>query len=300
MVSAAGAGGSVRNRSGAPCGPRDPHGMRSGAGDPGPLNPPPPESLSDPMSSSSSSSFASTHHDAGGRHKIKPYHATVLSILGEMGAQRVLDAPCGQGWLGQALKQQGRSLHLDGLGLWEFPEADDGYASAREHDLDTPLPSDCQQYDAVVCGEALHLVRNPGLLLDGFVQAVRPGGRIIITTPNTWNLASRLQYFLRGYHSGFRPCVGLKRGDYIPYFPFSFPQLHLFLDSAGLQDIQLHEVNEPKPRRMRERLLALPAKMYLSGRRRRAADAYERDYWTQAARDQALHGRWLVMSGKKG
>ncbi|OZI35234.1 methyltransferase type 11 [Bordetella genomosp. 1] len=239
------------------------------------------------------------YHDDAQRHPIKPYHATVLSILQAERAQRVLDAPCGQGWLGHALRRRGEPVQVEGLSLWEFPLEGDGYASAREHDLETPLPAHCAEFDAVVCAEALHLVRNPGLLLEGFARAVRPGGRIIITTPNTWYLGSRLQFLLRGYHAGFRPSVGRQRGEYIPFFPLSYPQLHLFFESVGLEDIRLHEVDEPKPRRWTERMLAWPARMYLSGRQRRAQDATEQNYWADAARDQALHGRWLVMSARR-
>jgi len=230
----------------------------------------------------------------------KPYHPVVLSLLRRHGARVALDAPCGTGWLGRALARGQVALDaLDGLGLWEFPPADLPYREVREHDLDTPLPQDLAgRYDAAVCGEAIHLVTNPGLLLAGFRRALGRGGLLVITTPNTWYLRSRWQYLVRGFHSGFSPMVGKRRGEYVTYLPWSFPQLHLFLTHAGFRDVALHEVDEPKPKRAIERLLAVPGALYCRGKRRAAGSGEEAAYWRQAGCPQSLYGRWLVVSAR--
>ena len=139
------------------------------------------------------------------------------------------------------------SVELDGVGLWEFPEADGGYREVIEHDLETPLSLN-RQYDAAVCCEVIHLVTNPGVLVESLRRALRPGGTVVITTPNTWYFRSRLQFLLRGFHSGFRPMVGRQRGqDYITYFPWSYPQLHLLLSHYGYVDITLHGSTRSSP-----------------------------------------------------
>jgi len=226
----------------------------------------------------------------------KPYYSVVLATLAKHGASRVLDAPCGQGWLGHALQKLRPDVHLDGVGLWEFPERASFYQSVKEHDLDEPLPDLGTKYDAVVCGEAIHLVTNPGLLIKSFRGVLKPGGRLIVTTPNTWFSRSRGQFLLRGFHSGFSPMIGKQRGDYITYFPFSFPQLHLLLQHYGFENITIHEVDEPKPKRTLEYVLAWPGWIYC--RRRAATAETETDarYWQQAGSAQSLHGRWLVVS----
>jgi len=229
-----------------------------------------------------------------------PYYPVVLDILRRCGAGSVLDAPCGRGWLGGALQAaSGRQVDLDGVGLWEFPEADGGYRRVTEHDLETPL-SVPEPYDAVVCCEAIHLVTNPGVLVQSFYRALRPGGTLIVTTPNIWYFRSRLQFLLRGFHSGFRPMVGRRRGqDYITYFPWNFPQLHLLFTHYGFSDIALHEVEEAKPKRMAEHLLAVPSRLYYRRQLRRAEDEESRRYWSQAGSRQSVHGRWLVMSARR-
>ncbi|WP_459617095.1 class I SAM-dependent methyltransferase [Bordetella sp. 2513F-2] len=229
----------------------------------------------------------------------KPYHPVVLSILRQHGARVVLDMPCGTGWLGRAVAAGQLALDaLDGLGLWEFPGPDLPYRRVREHDLDTPL-ADAGGYDAIVCGEAIHLLRNPGMMLEGAFRALQPGGRLILTTPNTWRVGSRLAYLLRGFHYGFSPMVDKRRGDYVTYVPWSFPQLHLFLAHQGFCDITLHDVDEPKPKYLVERLAGLPAQRYCRARLRGAGSPGEQDYWRQAGSAQSLYGRWLVMSARR-
>lgn len=228
------------------------------------------------------------------------YRPVVMSILKAHGARTILDAPCGSGWLGEAVRAGSIDVDvLDGMELWDFPDPSLPYRKVQEQDLDKPIPEPEQRYDAVVCGEAIHLVANPGVVLENFRRVLRPGGIAIITTPNTWYPRSRLQFMLRGFHSGFRPAIGKERGkDYITYFPWTYPQLHLLLSHYGYEDITLHEVDEPKPKRFAERLLALPARLYYAQRRRKAPTREEAHYWEQAGRPQSVYGRWLVMSAR--
>lgn len=231
--------------------------------------------------------------------KRKPYHPVVINILKEQSARVVLDAPCGHGWLGNELPRVEPTALIDGLGLWEYPDAVPAYRCVQEHDLDEPLPTALQGYDAVVCGEAIHLLKSPGTALAGFRAALRPGGTLVVTTPNTWHARSRGQFFLRGFHSGFSPMYGKRRGEYITYFPFSFPQLHLILTQSGFRNVQLHDVDEPKPKRPLERLLGWPGEVYCRRKAAAADTAEERDYWTQAGSKQSLYGRWLVVTAQR-
>lgn len=229
-----------------------------------------------------------------------PYYPVVLSILRERNAQTVLDAPCGDGWLGQALKLDGTGIALDGACLWEFPPADGGYRTIIEHDLNQPMP-ETRQYDAVVCCEAIHSFSNPGCALASFAGNLRPGGTVIISTPNTWYMRSRLQFFLRGFHSGFRPAISRKPGEgYVTYFPFTFGLLHQLLSHYGYDNITLHDVEEKKPLRWIEHLLALPGRLYYRMHHRRAKTEEETRFWEQAGSPQSVHGRWLVVSATYG
>ena len=230
----------------------------------------------------------------------KPYHPVVLEIIRNQGAKRVLDAPCGTGWLGQALSASDSPVRLDGMGLYEFPAPDARYGQVIEHDLNCPAPSSLQgPYDTIVCAEAIHLIANPGTMLQSFQNLLAPDGTLIITTPNCWPPGSRLRYLLRGFHAGFAPSADRVIGqDYITYFPFHFGQLHLLLRHYGYTDIRLHDVREPKPARWFERLLAMPSRHYCRRQMRKARSDAGREYWQQVASPVAQLSRWLVVSAR--
>ncbi len=230
----------------------------------------------------------------------KPYHPVVLEIIRNQGAKRVLDAPCGKGWLGHALQDDSPSISLDGIGLYEFPEPGARYGQVIEHDLNCPSPTGLQgAYDSIICAEAIHLIANPGTMLESFRNLLAPDGTLIITTPNSWPPGSRLRYLLRGFHAGFAPSTDRVIGqDYITYFPFHFGQLHLLLRHYGYTHITLHDVREPKPARWYERLVAMPSRHYCNRQLRKARSEASRHYWQQVASPASQLGRWLVVSAR--
>ena len=61
----------------------------------------------------------------------------------------------------------------------------------------------------------------------------------------------------------------------------------------------MHEVDENKPKRMMEHVLAVPSRLYYGRRLRLAEDEETRRYWKQAGSVQSVHGRWLVMSARR-
>jgi SAM-dependent methyltransferase len=230
---------------------------------------------------------------------MRPYRPVVLSILRDRQCRSILDAPCGHGWLGRALQRQdGDKPDIDGVCLFEAPYEGSGYRNFIEHDLDQPLAAPARRYDAVVCGEALHLLTNPGVALASFRDCLQEGGTLVVTTPNTWHMSARVQYLLRGFYPGFRPSLSKQRGAYITYIPWTFNQLHVFLTHYGFVDITLHDVDEPKPKYVAEHLLAAPARLYGQRKIKQAADSAERAYWEQLSSPQSLYGRWLVVSAR--
>lgn len=69
----------------------------------------------------------------------------------------------------------------------------------RWADLDEPLEFPDESFDVVVIGEVLEHIRNPALLVDEAARVLRPGGRIVGSTPNGFRLKNRLA-FLFGRH----------------------------------------------------------------------------------------------------
>ena len=225
---------------------------------------------------------------------VKGYMPVVAEVLKAKRPRTVLDAPCGAGWLAQNIAFP---CEIDGIDLYGTRPA--RYRSFRTADLDQGLPPELGHYDALVCCEGLEHIGNPELFLRTAHRALAAEGMLIVTTPNVWYPEARLQYLLRGFFPSFPSLAGkIRRGTHMHITPWSFPQLYLYLSLTGFRDVRLHEVDEPKPKRLYERLLGWTQGLYCSSKMRKATGE-EREYWRQAGSRQSVYGRRLVVSAMR-
>lgn len=223
---------------------------------------------------------------------LKPYQPVVASILNQLRPTTILDAPSGSGWLKTLLRFETR---IDGLDLFAQPA--EGYDLFRNVDLDMGLPSDLGLYEAVVCCEGIEHFSNPGLFFKTAHDRLVPGGQLIVTTPNVWFPAARIQYLIRGFFPSFPCLVGrIKRGSHMHIMPWSFAHLYLFLKLYGFEKITLHDIAEKKPKRMYEKLIGLPQVLYCRNRLAKSLTEEERVFWSFAGSAQSIYGRRLAVS----
>jgi SAM-dependent methyltransferase len=214
-------------------------------------------------------------------------------ILNREGLKEVLDAPCGAGWLRDRLKSD---VEIDGIDLYAQPRP--GYRQVISHNLDHGLPESLPRYDAVVSCEGLEHFANPELFLRHAKRCLKPNGLLMITTPNIWYPASRLQFFARGFFPGF-PCLTgrIEPGSHMHIMPWSYPQLYLYLKLSGYRDIQLHDEKLSAAKRWIEKLLALPQKIYCQ-RKANKSRGEVREFWETAMRPASLYGRHLIVTAR--
>ena len=72
-------------------------------------------------------------------------------------------------------------------------------------DMSEPLPFRDGEFDAVACLEGVEHMLDPPALISGLVRVTRPGGTIVISTPNIMNFYSRLQFLFTGAPYQFNP-----------------------------------------------------------------------------------------------
>ena len=117
------------------------------------------------------------------------------SLFADLTPGRVLDVPAGGGLQTATLEALGFrvcSVDLFPLGrphsgqLWICADAND------------PLPFRTGGFDYLLCREGIeHLEDQMGFLRE-CARVVKPGGRLILTTPNLMHLAARMSAFLTG------------------------------------------------------------------------------------------------------
>ena len=124
---------------------------------------------------------------------IHKYVSRYVRQLPDLTGKTVLDIPCGDGRTTQEFLAKGASV----VSLDLFPEfmKVDG-VSARFGDMSQRLPVDDASVDLVICQEGIEHLPNQLHILEEFNRVLRPGGEVLLTTPNYSHLRSRLSQFL--------------------------------------------------------------------------------------------------------
>jgi 2-polyprenyl-3-methyl-5-hydroxy-6-metoxy-1,4-benzoquinol methylase len=161
----------------------------------------------------------------------------VLRCLSDNQPGRILDIPSGSCWL---------SDHLD-ESSWEYYAADLYAGSSvgrfRKVDLNEPLSYDDAFFDYVVCLEGLEHIENYHRVLRDFQRILRPGGKLIISTPNPLNIASRMRFLSWGTFFGFPHLISMPaKGKHLHMSPINLSFLVSFAQEYGMPLEQVHPI----------------------------------------------------------
>ena len=124
----------------------------------------------------------------------------LLKRLGRLGESRILDVGCGRGTLGRRL---GKSTGMFGLDISELAvaKAREVYEDARRVNLDEDnIPFERGSFDVAVMLDVIEQVLDPRAALAKVCSILKPGGQLILTTPNIlwwrrlWYMISRRSF----------------------------------------------------------------------------------------------------------
>jgi len=167
----------------------------------------------------------------------------VLSILKNMPSGKILDAPAGEGALSQKLRNNYELYAVD---------IDENYFKLsgvpfKKVDLNKELPFEDSFFDYVVSIEGIEHLENPFLCVREFARVLKPGGSLIITTPNIMSIKSRTRFFFYSYHDFFRFIKlgddfrhGLPEYEHEHINPMTFTELRYALQKAGLEIVKVY------------------------------------------------------------
>jgi SAM-dependent methyltransferase len=118
--------------------------------------------------------------------------AKIIHLAEELKPKELLDIGCGDGYLLTQLASK-IDAHLYGVDVYEMEATSWTYKMA---DLTKGLPFDDEMFDLIVLGEVIEHVPDPDYLLEEIWRALKPGGKVIVTTPNLASWANRILLLL--------------------------------------------------------------------------------------------------------
>lgn len=162
----------------------------------------------------------------------------IVEFLNGSRPGKLLDVPAGTGWLRQ-------ELHMSG---WDYYGADLytdlSLLNFKIADLNQPLPYEDHSFDYVVCAEGLEHIENLHHVLREFQRILKPGGFVVVSTPNPLNIKSRKRYYREGTFYGFPHLVNMpKEGEHVHINPVNLSFLITFAKKYGLNLNKIHDVD---------------------------------------------------------
>jgi methionine biosynthesis protein MetW len=118
-------------------------------------------------------------------------HAKLLALVRPPG--RVLDVGCSSGYLAHQLVERGCSvvgIELDARAAAAARAVCEDVLVGDVERMELPFPD--ASFDTVMCGDLIEHLRDPKGFLKRIRPLLRPGGRVVLTTPNVANWAVRL------------------------------------------------------------------------------------------------------------
>jgi 2-polyprenyl-3-methyl-5-hydroxy-6-metoxy-1,4-benzoquinol methylase len=117
------------------------------------------------------------------------------------GGGTLLDVGCGSGRLWPFVRDRfDRYVGVDAVRYDGFPEEGEFHAA----DLDAQALPFEGAAEVVAAVETIEHLENPRAFVRALVRAARPGGWVIVTTPNQLSLLSRATLLAKGEHNAFQ------------------------------------------------------------------------------------------------
>ena len=116
-----------------------------------------------------------------------------LDTLGSLSGKTVVDVPAGLGVMSSEFTSRGARV----LALDLYPEKIKGDVEERiSVDMNARFPLEDEVADIVLCQEGIEHVPNQMGLMEELNRILKPGGRLLVTTPSLSHVRARLSMFL--------------------------------------------------------------------------------------------------------
>ena len=120
----------------------------------------------------------------------------IVNITAPDASISILDVGAGQGALSKRLHEAGYKVYACEFNkdYFVYDKVEFKEANVAEY-----LPYDNNSFDIVVAAELIEHLLDQTKFLNECNRVLKPGGSLVISTPNILSLKSRLQFFSSGY-----------------------------------------------------------------------------------------------------
>ena len=134
------------------------------------------------------------HTNGASRHEESRLHQTIISLV-PAGANLILDVGCGKGWVGDYFCRRGRKVISMDISTVNPVRVERRLKGANHSALVGDvfhLPLATNVVDCIIAAEIMEHVPDPGVFIRKLLSALKPGGKLIISTP----YREKINYYL--------------------------------------------------------------------------------------------------------
>lgn len=172
-------------------------------------------------------------------------HDAIFRVLCESAAPaaRVLDIPTGSGAFTKRLRAAGYEVAASDIVSHPALPPD----LFHQADMNEPLPFADASFDAVVSIEGIEHIQRPFDFIRECRRVLRPGGVLVLSTPNVSALRSRWRWFLTGFHNKCKYPLDETHPQPRHHINMrAYPELRYMLHTSGFR-IAAVRTNRAKP-----------------------------------------------------
>lgn len=178
------------------------------------------------------------------KKKINYLLEKIVGIFGEQKPGRLLDLGCGDGRTGKRFLDKGFNVEACDMDNERFEFKDT--IPFKVGNLNNPLPYADNYFDYVIFMEVIEHIYNPEYVLSEINRVLRPGGKLILSTPNILNISSRFRFLIEGSYNFFRePTLDFSKCfpggiQNMHVMPWRYQELEYLLYKNGLETIAFY------------------------------------------------------------
>lgn len=179
-------------------------------------------------------------YSSGSDNPIDIEEKIMFSLLPQLKG-KLLDVGCGVGTISCQLQKQGFEVYGIDFSSAAIKKAKEKGIKAIECDLDKEgIPFEDNYFDVVWAGDVIEHVFDPIFLFKEISRVVKPRGKVLLTTPNDFNIKRRASIFIFGSSPQFD--IYKRLGQCKHHTMFSLDLLEYMLNQASLASYSIHSI----------------------------------------------------------